>query len=43
MGLRESMRRFDASRGKPVAKPDTTEHPLVGHEEREADDNDLLH
>jgi hypothetical protein len=43
MGLQDSMRRFDASRGKPVAKPDVIEQPTVGHEEHEAGDNDLLH
>jgi hypothetical protein len=43
MGLQESMRRFDAARGKPVANADTIEQPTIGHEENEAGDNDLLH
>ena len=43
MGLQESMRRFDVSRGKPVAKANAIEPPLVGHEEDEQTEKGTLH
>jgi len=43
MGLQESMRRFDAARGKPVAKPEAIEQPLLSHEKPEIDSKDRLH
>jgi integrase len=43
LGLQESMRRFDAARGKPVAKEAPIEHPPVCHEEADADEKGTLH
>jgi integrase len=43
MGLQESMRRFDAARGKPVANDPQKEPQPVGHEEPPLPPKDLLH
>jgi hypothetical protein len=43
MGLQESMRRFDAPRGKPVAKEAQIEHPSLGHENAEESGKGTLH
>ena len=43
MGLQESMRRFDAGRGKPVANKTAIEQPLVGHDEGKTNGETLLH
>jgi integrase len=43
LGLEESMQRFDAARGKPVAKATPTEPRPVGHEEPDEASKDLLH
>jgi hypothetical protein len=43
MGLQESMRRFDAARGKPVANVPSNEPLPVGHEEGAPPAKDLLH
>ena len=43
MGLQESMRRFDAARGKPEANAAQTEHPPVSHEETQERDKGTLH
>jgi hypothetical protein len=37
------MRRFDATRGKPVAKEAPIENRPVGHEEEQQNGKDLLH
>ena len=42
-GLQESMRRFDASRGKTVAKIGEIEHPPLGHDDATQNEKDLLH
>ena len=42
-GLQESMRRFDAARGKSVAKESPTEHPPLSHAETGADEKGTLH
>jgi len=43
MGLQESMRRFDAQRGKSVAKEGQTEHPPLSHAQADEGDKDTLH
>jgi integrase len=43
MGLQESMRKFTAARGKPVAKEGPTEHPPLGHAEADAHEKGALH
>jgi integrase len=43
MGLQESMRRFDAARGKPVANLPSKEPSSIGHEQVEQPPKDLLH
>ena len=43
VGLQEAMRRFDATRGKAVAKPEPMEQRPLGHEEREESPKDQLH
>jgi hypothetical protein len=43
LALQDSMKRFDAVRGKPVANAPTTEHRPLGHDEAEAPSKDLLH
>ena len=43
MGLQESMRRFEAARGKSVAKAEPTEHPPLSHEEAQERDKGTLH
>jgi hypothetical protein len=43
MGLQESMARFDAARGKPVAKTTPTEPGLLVTKNREEQNKDLLH
>jgi hypothetical protein len=43
MGLHESMRRFENSRGKNVAKDPHMEHRPVGHAESEESPKDQLH
>jgi integrase len=43
MGLQESMRRFDAGRGKPVANEPSMEHQHDGHEKPQPPSKDLLH
>ncbi|MBI3491053.1 MAG: tyrosine-type recombinase/integrase [Acidobacteria bacterium] len=43
MGLQESMRRFEAARGKPVANEGQREHPPLGHEESQETDKGTLH
>jgi Phage integrase family len=42
-GLRESMKRFDAARGKAVAKPAVIEQRPLGHDETEESQKDRLH
>jgi integrase len=42
-GLAESMRRFDAARGKPVANEVPSDDRPVGHEDAEESTKDLLH
>jgi integrase len=42
-GLRDSMKRFDAARGKSVAKSNAMEQRLLGHEETEESRKDQLH
>jgi hypothetical protein len=39
----ESMQRFDAARGKPVAKESPTEQRPLGHENAQPASKDLLH
>jgi hypothetical protein len=41
--LQDSIKRFDASRGKPAANQPSIKHRPVGHEETEASSTDLLH
>jgi hypothetical protein len=43
MGLQESMRRFDAARGNPVANEGSVEHPPLGHERKEETSKGTLH
>jgi hypothetical protein len=43
MGLQESMRRFDAARGKPVANVLSKEPSSIGHEQAEQPPEGLLH
>jgi hypothetical protein len=43
MGSQESMRRFDASGGKTVAKTGEIEHPPLGHDDATQNEKDLLH
>ena len=43
VALQESMKRFDAARGKPVARDTPTEQRPPRHEETEAPSKDLLH
>jgi hypothetical protein len=43
MGLHEAMKRFDAARGKSVAKTEATEHRPVGHEHAAEVENKQLH
>jgi integrase len=43
MGLQDSMRRFEAPRGKSVAKEAPTEHPSLGHENSEESEKGTLH
>lgn len=43
MGLQESMKRFDAARGKPVAKDAAIELPPVGHEDEQPTEKGRLH
>ena len=43
MGLKDSMRRFDAPRGKPVAKRAPIEHPTVCQEEADESEKGTLH
>ena len=43
MGLQESMKRFDASRDKPVANATEIEPPLVRHGDEQKDGKELLH
>lgn len=43
IALKESMQRFDASRGKSVAKDPAIEHRPLGHENAEPSGKDLLH
>jgi integrase len=42
-GLRESMRRFDATRGKAVAKSESIERRPLSHEEAKESRKDQLH
>lgn len=41
--LQDSMKRFDAARGKPVAKPPTIEHRPPRHDDTEETPKDQLH
>ena len=43
MNLQESMRRFEAPRGKPVAEEAPTEHPSLSHENAEESGKGTLH
>ena len=43
MGLQESIRRFEAPRGKPVAKEAPTEHPSLSYENAEESGKGTLH
>jgi integrase len=43
VALQESMKRFDATRGRPVANDPPTEHRPLGHENAEPSSKDLLH
>lgn len=43
MGLQDSMRQFDAERGKVVANDPPIEQPPLGHEETKERAKDLLH
>jgi integrase len=43
LALQDSIKRFDAERGKSVAKDPTTEHRPRGHENVESSSKDLLH
>lgn len=43
IALQDSMKRFDIARGKPVAKPLSTEQRPLGHSETEESQKDLLH
>ena len=43
MGLQESMRRFDAARGKPVANEAPIEQPPISHEQADESDKGTLH
>ncbi len=43
MGLQESMRKFDAGRGKALANEGLKEHRHIGHEEPPPPPKDLLH
>jgi len=43
MGLQESMRRFDAARGKPVANQAAIEQPPVSREQADESDKGTLH
>jgi hypothetical protein len=43
MGLQESMRKFDAARGKLVANDPVKEHRHIGHEHAPLPSKDLLH
>jgi len=43
IALQDSMRRFDAARGKPVAKSPVTEHRPVGHDGPDQAQKDPLH
>jgi hypothetical protein len=42
-GLRDSMKRFDALRGKAVAKPTVIEQRPVGHDDAKKSGKDQLH
>ena len=43
VGLRESMKRFDAARGKPVANEGPIENRTVSHDDDDESPKDLLH
>jgi len=43
MGLQESMKRFDAQRGKPVANDSAIEHPPSSHDDKAETDKRTLH
>ena len=43
MGLQESMRRFDAERGKPVASEAPIEQPPLSHDTNDETDKGTLH
>ena len=43
VALQDSMQRFDASRGKSVAKPETIEHRPFGHAAEEEAEKGQLH
>ena len=43
MGLPESMRRFDAARGKPVANEASREQPPLSHDTNNETDKTTLH
>jgi len=43
LALQDSMKRFDAARGKTVANKPPTENRPLGHENVEASSKDLLH
>ena len=43
MGLQESMRRFDAERGKPLANEPSIEQPPVSHDTNNVTDKGTLH
>jgi hypothetical protein len=43
VALQDSMQRFDARRGKPVAKDASTEHQPLGQPKTEAPSKGLLH
>lgn len=42
-GLQDSMKRFDTTRGKDVAKPSQSDHRPVGHSHATEQQKDLLH
>ena len=41
IGLEASMQRFDAARGKPVAKPSAIDQRPVGHDAKQPDEESL--
>ena len=43
VALQDSMKRFDAARGKTVAKPQETEHRPLGHELEDSTEKGQLH